>query len=129
MPMKSFGSGPHSINLSAAWLPAGDDPVGYGHWVRRFGRPAGLCPETRIWLVMENAAITAVTLNGRPLPVGHEPSALHRWEVTRRLEPRNLLELVVPVPPPQPDAPRPPHGRIPLPSACGRVRLEIEPRA
>jgi hypothetical protein len=39
----------HRIDLTNAWEPAGPHT-----WIRRFGRPSGLGPEDRVWLVLES---------------------------------------------------------------------------
>lgn len=114
---------PHAIRLSAVWEPPA---AGGGAWVRRFGRPAGMEPGVAVVLVIERAAVAAVTLNGAAL-VGASPGG-DRWacDVTSLLAERNLLH-IEPAPgvaagwPLSIDA----HGRATLPAAIGSVRLEI----
>jgi hypothetical protein len=118
----------HTINLSGAWEP----PAAAGApWTRRFGRPDGLSGNERVWLVIEQAAgVGAVRLNGLPLAAAeHAPGAApapRRWEITAALAPRNVLTLLLPAAAASASADGAAHGRLPLPSSCGRVRLEIE---
>lgn len=115
----------HVINLTSAWEPP-DPAAGREAWTRRFGMPSGIEPGDRVWLVIEAAAGCAVELGGEPLPtaVAGGPA---RHDVTGRLGPRNEL-LLVPAAVGLPEVGRrPTPGRVPLPAALGRVRLEIEP--
>jgi hypothetical protein len=116
----------HSINLSTAWCPQARA------WVRRFGRPEGIEPGNVLWLVVESAVGCRLDLNAVPLSAV-EPGGVLRHEVTGQLSPRNELRVSPldsgaawpagePVPPS-------PHGRLPLPEAIARVRLEIESRS
>jgi hypothetical protein len=127
-------SGIHRINLSTAWQPPA---AGGAAWVRRFGRPDGLEPSTRVWLVHDGGQGTELILNGAPLPAGD------RHDVTTILGKRNELLLV-------PASERPAggtvgaggdhsatnrtavagqsaHGRRPLDPYLGRLHLEIMP--
>ncbi|MEY3206143.1 MAG: hypothetical protein RLZZ21_2474 [Planctomycetota bacterium] len=106
----------HTIDLTNAWEP----PVaGSRIWVRRFGRPSGIEPGDRVWLVMDVPPPADATLNGVALPLLPEATGAWRIDVTARLEPRN--ELVVPL-----DADGGGVRRAALPAARGGVRLEIE---
>jgi hypothetical protein len=114
---------PHAIRLSTVWEPPA---AGGNAWVRRFGCPAGIEPGVAVVLVIDGAAVAAVTLNGVAL-AGPSPEC-DRWacDVTSLLAERNLLRIE-----PAPgvgeggalsiDA----HGRASLPAAIGCVRLEI----
>ncbi len=114
-------SGVHQINLSTAWQPPA---AGSAAWVRRFGRPAGLGPSTRVWLVRVGGPAAQLSLNGTALPAGY------RHDVTAALTTRNELLLE-----PQPPTPvtedgadaagQPAHGRRPLDPRLGRLHLEI----
>lgn len=131
----------HRIDLTSAWEPAGPNT-----WKRRFGRPSGLEPEDRVWLVLESPpsagrsaggdsdaagrAVEDVSLNGLPLAAFEDRALVdasrRRVDVSLLLRPRNELVLscagagggcgAVPA-----DA-----VRQPLPDGCGRVILEIE---
>ena len=112
----------HAIRLQAAWEP----PARAGApWIRRFGRPAGVDPGQRVWLVVAGAQIqAAVALNGAPLPAiaADRP----RWEhdITPLLRDRNVLELLIP----QGAAALFDAGAVPrqpAPAACGNVAIEI----
>lgn len=112
------------INLSAAWQPPSD---GSAAWLRRFGRPSGIGPGDRVWLVFDGGEGSSLHLNGFSLD-GHAG----RHDVTALLLERNELALVpsdqgaggmaeaVPL--------APAHGRRPLDSHFGSLRLEIESR-
>lgn len=115
----------HLINLSTAWEPP--DPTAVrAAWTRRFGLPAGIEPGDRIWLVIEAATACEATLDGAPLP-SLAFGRPWRHDVTGRLGLRNELVLI---PAAAADPVRPPaHGRLPLPTAIGTVRLEIEAAA
>lgn len=105
----------HTIDLTNAWEPPA---AGSRGWVRRFGRPSGLEPGNRVWLVMDLPPPADATLNGVALPALSE-AAPWRIDVTDRLEPRNELVLLL-------DADGGGVGRATLPAMCGRVRLEID---
>lgn len=72
---------PHVIRLREPWEPID------GGFRRRFGRPTNLTTE-RVWLTCGNMT-GLVRLNGEAL--GAAPG---RFDVTDRLQPRNLLEVV-----------------------------------
>ena len=57
--------GMHTIDLTNAWEPP---TAGSRAWVRRFGRPSGIEPGDRIWLVMDAPPPADATLNGAALP-------------------------------------------------------------
>jgi len=114
-------SGVHRINLSTAWQPPA---AGSAAWVRRFGRPAGLEPSTRVWLVHIGGPAARLTLNGKALPAGN------RHDVTPALAKRNELLLepqtLTPVAEDGTDATgQPADGRRPLDPQLGRLHLEI----
>ena len=78
---------PHRIRLRRPWQSEGrGDRI---RWTRRFGRPTGLAPGQRVWLVLEDVpAASAVSLNGHVLPVGERA-----FDVTALLRARNELVL------------------------------------
>jgi hypothetical protein len=120
----------HAIHLGAAWEPppSADDATTAGgrtEWRRRFGRPAGLGAGDRVLLVVTHAGVAAdLVLNTVPLPPLSADA--NRWEVdiTALIGDRNELLVAAAVTLP-PDAGCDAHGRSPLPSAYGRVTLEI----
>ena len=106
----------HTINLTNAWEP----PMsGAKTWIRRFGRPSGIGPGDRVWLVMDVPPPPDAVLNAMPLPAsaGGPP---WRADVTSLLGDRNELLLPLDL-----DAVGT-TGRCSLPAARGGVRLEIE---
>jgi len=109
----------HTIDLTNAWEPpvAGSRAAARSQvWVRWFGRPSGLGPGDRVWLVMDLPPPADATLNGAALPAA---AGAWRIDVTDRLEPRNELVLLL-------DADGGGGRRAALPAPCGGVRLEIE---
>jgi hypothetical protein len=106
----------HTIDLTNAWEPPA---AGSQAWVRRFGRPSGVEPGDRVWLVMDVPPPAGASLNGIPLPAMPEAVAPWRFDVTPRLGQRN--ELVLPL-----DADGCGMRRAPLPALRGGVRLEID---
>lgn len=110
----------HRISLQAAWTASPDG----GTWTRSFGRPTGVGPEDRVWLVVERPAPGAATLNGRPLPAPAGDAAAWRHDVTDALRDRNELCLLFGAPIDGGQA----GGRAPLPGRLGGVSLEIVPR-
>lgn len=120
-------SGIHVINLSTAWEPP-NPAAGRWSWRRRFGIPAGLGTDDRVWLVIEATTSGDISLDGAPLPsvVAGRPA---RHDVTGRLGQRNELLLTLGEGLAPLAAGRLAHGRLPLPAVVGSVRLEIEPGA
>lgn len=125
----------HAIHLGNAWdrdaAPERTPPFA---WRRRFGRPAGLGPGDRVFLVVERSAVSAAaTLNGHALaPIA---AATPRWtsDVTALLLDRNDLVVAAAAPAAALAggaiaAHGGPHGREPLPAAFGAVGLAIVPR-
>jgi hypothetical protein len=106
----------HMIDLTNAWEPP---TAGSRAWVRRFGRPSGIEPGDRIWLVMDVPPPADATLNGAALPGTPETAVPWRVDVTARLAPRNELVLLL-------DADGGGVRRATLPAMCGGVRLEID---
>lgn len=105
----------HRIRLRRPWQcqVLGDRT----RWTRRFGRPTGLSPEERIWLVFEGFPTgSSGSLNGQPLGQG-EGGQLGPYEVTHRLELRNELVLETPLVAESP--------RTPADDPPGLVFLEI----
>ena len=114
-------SEPHRIRLQAAW----DVAAGGTTWTRSFGKPTGVGPGDRVWLVVERPAACAAALNGRPLPPVADRAAAWRHDVTADLRDRNELRLELHEPP----GPVTAAVRVPLPEPVGLVALEIEARA
>jgi len=122
----------HAIHLGNAWDrdPAAARTPAHG-WRRRFGRPAGLAPGDRVFLVVERPALSsAASLNGRELPA--IAAGTPRWtcDVTTLLLDRNDLILAADTPAGGSTAAGGggPHDREPLPAAFGGVGLAIVPR-
>jgi len=113
----------HAINLANAWEVEAGGTAGGGAWVRRFGRPTGLGAGDAVWLVIDGPAACTLSLNGASLPAA---SAGVDWrvEITALVRERNLLLLV---PQDRTAGAVAAAGRVPLPAALGRVRLEIVP--
>lgn len=117
---------PHRIRLSTAWEPPAD-PAG-GDWVRRFGRPAVLGAEPdgyRVDLVWLGVPDLVIVVNGVTL---HAPEAAasgvpRRHDVSLLLRERNELRVRVESAAAVPVPGR--HGRVDLPTAIGRLWLEI----
>lgn len=114
-------SRPHRIGLQAAWHAE----AGGAAWTRSFGRPTGIDPGDRVWLVIERPAACAALLNGWLLPPIAAGVAAWRHDVTADLLHRNELRLDVP----GGVVPVASSGRTPLPESLGTVALEIEPTA
>lgn len=111
----------HRIRLQAAW----DVAAGGAAWTRSFGKPTGVGPGDRVWLVLERPAACMAALNGRPLPPIVGGNAAWRHDVTADLRDRNELRFELHEPP----GPVAAVGRVPLPETVGLVALEIEPEA
>lgn len=119
-------SGVHRIRLQAAWHSPAPGSTG---WTRSFGRPAGLGPGDRVWLVIERPAASMLELNGVELPrVAADPAGTWRHEITRLLADRNELRIVPETGVPDSAALPGAHGRRPLPDGLGAVVIEIKPR-
>ena len=120
---------PGRVQLPADWgATLGADFRGRVRYRRGFGRPTGLSPSDRVWLVLERLdAWGEVTLNGDVLGRAGAAGEFARFEVTDRLAERNLLLVVVELPAwnaaldraRRPDRHGQPGGLI------GPVRLEI----
>jgi hypothetical protein len=108
----------HRIRLQAAW----DVDAGGTTWTRSFGRPTGVGPGDRIWLVIERPADCAATLNGLPLPPVSAGASVWRADVTTSLRDRNELRLVLG----SARLARDGRARVPLPDAVGRVAIEVD---
>ncbi len=115
----------HAINLSTAWEPPGD---GSRAWVRRFGRPSGVKPGDRVWLVHEGGCGESLVFNGV-----HLGGRNARHDVTALLHDRNELLLTpaegaaIKADAPQGgSSPALSHGRRPLDPRHGQFHLEIE---
>lgn len=111
-------NGRHRIRLQSAWNVAAGGAV----WTRSFGRPAGVGPADRIWLVIEEAAACSAVLNDLPLPPVAGGGGAWRHDVTAALESRNDLRFELR----EPQAPVANGTRPPLPESVGLVALEIE---
>ena len=108
----------HAIRLTAAWERSGS-----GQWQRSFGRPSGLSPDHRVFLIVAGATeVPTLLLNGTPLGAANDGDAgRHVWDVTGRLTHRNTLEWLRE----SRDGEPPASGRTALPPACGEVAVEI----
>ena len=97
-------------------------------YCRRFGRPSGLATADRVELVVEQVdAMGSVELNDRSLGIIAVGQTRWRYDVTSRLQPRNLLCIDVDLPQESPDSPAlSRQEREGLPGGLiGEVRLEI----
>lgn len=111
----------HSIHLGNAWEPPTAER---GHWLRRFGRPAGLTEGDRVLLVCDRPMLAAaMMLNGTALQPAGRADGRVECDVTGLLGDRN--ELVVPLAGGEVPPATSPTGRLSLPEACGRIGLEI----
>jgi len=110
-------SAPHRIRLQAAWRVAAGGSV----WIRSFGRPTGVGPDGRVWLVIERPTACAAALNGRIVPPVVGGTAAWRHDITTDLRERNELRLEFTVVESELAA----HDRVTLPDALGAVSLEI----
>jgi hypothetical protein len=88
-------SEPHVIRLREPWeIDASAPDVVI--WRRRFGRPTGLVPATRVWLcVRPEGDVRAVALNECALGPAQQ-EGVGRWDITAQLEVRNQLKVIVP---------------------------------
>ncbi|MEN0111941.1 MAG: hypothetical protein AAF805_14575 [Planctomycetota bacterium] len=75
----------HVIRLRAAWT------IADGRGERRFNRPTGLGPGTRVWLAWDGPAGDA-SMNGEPIDETHFCGP-PRFDVTQRLRNANVLQL------------------------------------
>lgn len=83
----------HRIRLRDPWRCELADPAAL--WRRKFGRPAGLDPETEVWLVVENArGPLSVRLNGELLGRVCGQGGSGRFQVADRLLARNEVAIV-----------------------------------
>ena len=86
----------HEIHLGPAWEPPVPSAGGRAHWIRRFGRPAGLEAGDRVLLVVTQSAVVAeLVLNAVPLPPLPAGSARWTYDVTPLLRDRNELVFAV----------------------------------
>ena len=122
MPLARWGedatlSPPGKVTMPCDWSASlGRDFRGRVCYLRRFGQPGFVEPYEQMWITFNGIRGRAtVSLNGQPLGEveGDDPG---NFEVTGRLEFRNILEVIVEQPA---DAPEP--GGL-----VGEVRLEIE---
>ena len=80
----------HRIRLREPWQCEREPSVAL--WRRKFGRPTGLGPGTKVWLAVENArAPLLVHLNGDLLGQVASEGGSGRFDVTDRLLARNEL--------------------------------------
>lgn len=88
---------PHVIRLHSAWQPALERGADCAPaLVRPFGRPTGLMPDDRVWLVCDPALIgAALNLNGQRLR-GSAVGEPLEFDITAALAERNELRLVGP---------------------------------
>jgi beta-galactosidase/beta-glucuronidase len=111
------------------WGPIlGDDFRGQVRYLRRFNRPTGLTPSTRVDLVIERVDATArVLLNGQTIGELTFETGVGRWDVTTQLKYRNEFLIDVVCPEISPDGTALSRGeRSDSPGGLlGEVRLEI----
>ncbi|MFM9058320.1 MAG: hypothetical protein ACKOSQ_04240 [Planctomycetaceae bacterium] len=108
----------HRIRLQAAW----DVAAGGRTWTRSFGRPTGVGPGDRVWLVIERPAARSAAIDGRPLAAVGVGDGPWRHALNADLRERHELRLEFAAPP----GPVAACVRVPLPEAAGCVWLEIE---
>ena len=108
----------HRIRLQAAWNVA----AGGTTWTRSFGRPTGVGPGDRIWLVIERAAACSATLDGRTLSAVAGGAGPWRHDIGADPRNRHELRLEFAAPP----GPVSAGARERLPEGAGVVWLEIE---
>jgi hypothetical protein len=133
---------PGRISLPADWGQAvGEDFCGRVRFRRRFGRPSGMEPHERVWLVCEGVdACGTLWCNEQLLGPVRGYALPAAFDVTDLLDARNELWLDVELPAEPPSSSvtpnsrlRTPHspprpGREKLPGGpIGQVRLEIRP--
>jgi hypothetical protein len=80
----------HRIRLKRPWLQESDESKTV--WRRRFGRPSGLQPADRVFLVVDCPLSATIMLNAQAL--GRvEANVPGRYDVTPMLRPRNEIVL------------------------------------
>lgn len=88
---------PHVIRLREPWQHS-PVPGGTRH-TRSFNCPTNLAPEQRVWLVIEGAGVSSVTVNGSSVGQASRLSGFRgqagrlSYEVTSLLAPRNEIVL------------------------------------
>lgn len=114
----------HVIHLGGGWEP----PRGgaSGTWRRHFGRPSGIGPGDRLWLVIDRPAACRLVLNAAALAACPGGPTAYRAEVTMLLGDRNLLTLETTHRAADHSA-GDDGGRRSLPDPLGRISLEIVP--
>jgi hypothetical protein len=120
---------PGRIDMPADWAATlGADFRGRVRFRRSFGRPTGLEPSDRVWLVLERIdARGVVSLNGSPLGETSIDSGPTRFDVTALLAVRNELVIEVELPdwPADEDLRRRGDRAGQVGGVIGEVRLEI----
>jgi hypothetical protein len=127
----------HAIHLGNAWDRVAAAGRPQDSWRRRFGRPTGLVPGDRLFLVVERPGLSAsATLNGCELPAIAAATARWTCDVTALVVDRNELVFAADGPSPGQSTPAGgeitpagggTHGRVPLPAPFGGVGLVIVP--
>jgi beta-galactosidase/beta-glucuronidase len=115
------------MHIPADWSATlGADFRGRVRYTRRFHRPTGLDAGERVFLVIERVNATGTAqLNGQRLGDVSRVGGPFRFEVTRQLQPSNLLTIDVELP--RDDGRTAPPASQPLTGGLiGSVRLELE---
>lgn len=88
---------PGRAAMPACWANSlGPDFRGRVSYRRPFGKPTGITPAERIWLVCDGADPQAsLTLNDEPLGTIDGPASPAEFDVTDRLRERNVLVAIV----------------------------------
>lgn len=89
-------------DVPADWSRAlGSEFFGQVEYLRRFGLPTNLTADEQVLLVVDRVDWQAtITLNGELLGRQTHADGSRRYDITRRLKPRNELRLVVELSPP-----------------------------
>jgi hypothetical protein len=125
---------PHVIRLRTAWInvPLSTESTARVCCQRRFGRPTGLDPATRVRLVVNDCRSgVRILLNGEPLEATESHQPRLEFDITDKLRPRNTLQIeTVGAPDITLDSSSsfPVDDRGRLHSCLGKVQLEIWPQ-
>lgn len=84
------------VTMPADWRSMFGDASGTVRFRRRFHRPTNLEEHERVFIVFDGLGGTAsVAVNGQQLGTVHSPQHSAEFEITRRLEPSNILTVEV----------------------------------
>jgi hypothetical protein len=128
---------PHLIRLRGPWqcepsgrgtLSAEDAPC--VRCTRRFNAPTNLDADEHVWLICDEVEHRArFTLNGHDLGMVEGPCPQPRFDLTKVLQPHNVLVIDVELATDEAAPPAAETGPLGLPGGIGEVRLEIGKRA